>query len=185
MVVAVRPACMTTSPRRELWRTPVRERPHRLPHESYRGNVLVAITACVKDGEPLFANPIAVDACTSCLRAATSRFACTVPVYCFMPEHLHVILRGAAPVADAWAAMAAFKQRSGFWIANHFAGFAWQKDFWDHIVRGDEDLRAQIRYVAENLVRRGLVRRWDQYPFTGSFGHDLHLLLREAGLNQI
>jgi REP-associated tyrosine transposase len=144
--------------------------------------VVVAITACVQDAKFLFSDAIVVDACVYSLRAATNRFECTVPVYCFMPEHLHLVIRGASPVADTWAAMTAFKQRSGFWIARHRADFAWQKDFWDHIVRGDEDLYAQIRYIAENPVRRGLVEHWNEYPFTGSLGHDLRRLLQGGEL---
>jgi putative transposase len=145
--------------------------------------VLVAITACIRDGRPLFANAITVNASLHALRLATAHFECSVPIYCFMPEHLHLIVRGSSPDADTWAAITSFKQRSGFWIAAHHPQFHWQKDYWDHVIRRDEDLRAQIRYIADNPVRRGLVTRWEEYPFTGSIGHDARQLVEGAELD--
>jgi putative transposase len=159
----------------------MRATPHRLPRECYRGPVVVAITACVEDREPLYADAVAVRAGVDALTVASTHFECTVPIYCFMPEHLHLLLRGTSVTADTWAAIASFKQRSGFWIAANRPEFSWQKDYWDHVVRRDEDVRAQIRYIANNPVRRGLVNQWDEYPFTGSIGHDVRELVEGAG----
>lgn len=158
----------------------MRARPHRLPPECYRGHVIVAVTACIRDRKALFTDAAAVRACLKCLSLASNRFACTVPIYCFMPEHLHLLLRGTSSTADTWAAMASFKQRSGFWIAANRPEFGWQKDYWDHVVRRDEDVRAQVRYIANNPVRRRLATDWDEYPFTGSIGHDLRGLVEGA-----
>jgi len=46
----------------------------------------------------------------------------------------------------------------------------WQKDFYDHIIRTNEDIAAQVRYVLDNPVRKGLVLLWQEYPFKGSIG---------------
>ena len=53
------------------------------------------------------------------------------------------------------------------------------QDFYDHIIRADEDLGAQIRYVADNPVRRGLVKSWQEYPFTGALGIDLATVMAQ------
>jgi len=159
----------------------MRAKPHRLPRECYLGRVVVAITACIQDRTPLFTDAAAVRACVAGLSLAATHFECTVPIYCFMPEHLHLLLRGARVTADAWAAMASFKQRSGFWIAATRPGRRWQKDYWDHVVRRDDDLRALVRYIADNPVRRGLATAWDAYPFTGSIGHDVHAVVAGTG----
>ena len=39
-----------------------------------------------------------------------------------------------------------------------------QKGFYDHAVRDDEDLRALARYLVANPVRAGLVDRVNDYP---------------------
>jgi REP element-mobilizing transposase RayT len=84
-----------------------------------------------------------------------------------MPDHLHVILAGRADDADAWRAMVDFKQQTGFWLAGNRPSIEWQKDFYDHVIRSDESLDVQVRYVIENPVRAGLVADWTAYTRTG------------------
>lgn len=55
-----------------------------------------------------------------------------------------------------------------------YSGYRWQKDFYDRIIRSDRELAEQLRYLADNPVRKGLVSHWSQYPFTGAIGIDLH-----------
>lgn len=49
----------------------------------------------------------------------------------------------------------------------------WQKDFYDHIHRKEEDLKKHIIYILDNSARRGLVVNWDEYFFKGSLDFDL------------
>lgn len=151
----------------------VRQKSHRLPRESYQGEVTVAFTACIADTQPLFKDATVVNAFVALLSTAAEKNHCIVPVYCFMPGHLHLILQGAVSSADVWRAMVDFKQQSGFWLRQHFPNVHWQKDFYDHIIRANEDLGAQVRYVASNPVRKGLAQDWEAYPFTGAIGIDL------------
>jgi hypothetical protein len=48
--------------------------------------------------------------------------------------------------------------------------FAWQKDFYDHIIRETEDYGAQVRYLLRNPVRRGLCERWEDWAYKGVLG---------------
>ena len=125
-----------------------REKRHRLPRDSYRGQVNAAFTLCVAKRAPLFIDRETVAAFISLLGAAAEKHACVVSIYCFMPDHVHVVLGGRHESSDAWAAMALFKQRAGFWLGRHRPGIRWQKDFYDHVIRRDEDLGAQVRYIA-------------------------------------
>jgi putative transposase len=151
-----------------------REKRHRLPRSCYRGDVTVAITVCIADRYPIFTDPDVVAAFVSVLRDTCNQRHCIVPIYCFMPEHMHLILQGCALDADAWQAIIDFKQRTGYWLKQHATAICWQKDFYDHIVRREEDLGSQVRYIAANPVRRGLVSDWRDYPHTGAIGVDLH-----------
>jgi putative transposase len=160
--------------------TSVREKRHRLPKEAYVGRIHVAFTACVADRNALFHEPAVVQVFLAILREELGRFGCSAPVYCFMPDHLHVIVQGGTDRSDTRGAIAAFKQKSGFWLRHHHADCAWQKDFWDHIIRCSEDLGKQVRYIAENPVRRGLAREWSEYPHTGAIGHELREILANA-----
>jgi len=73
--------------------------------------------------------------------------------------------------------MTLFKQLTGYWLARHIPPVRWQKDFFDHVLRDDDELERQLRYVAENPVRRGLLADWREYGFTGSDVFDLGALL--------
>ena len=43
----------------------------------------------------------------------------------------------------------------------------WQTRFFDHVIRNDSDLEANLDYIAMNPVRRGYVTRPQFYPYTG------------------
>ena len=99
-----------------------------------------------------------------------------------MPEHAHFILIGKLDNSDLLAGMYTFKQATGHWLRNHEPSVAWQESFYDHVIRVHEDLRAQVRYLVNNPVRRGLVNDWRQYSFTGAIGINLEEFLFEVSV---
>jgi REP element-mobilizing transposase RayT len=160
-------------------RLSVREKRHRLPRALYRGQVIVAVTARIADRQPVFADSEIVHVFVELLKLAADKHRCLVPIYCFMPDHIHAVLEGQNPRADTWRSIVDFKQQTGLWLSRH-ATARWRKDFFDHIIHADEDLAAQIRYVANNPVRKGLASDWRSYPFTGAIGCDLYAVIDRA-----
>lgn len=63
-----------------------------------------------------------------------------------------------------------FKQKTTYRARRAGKDFAWQKDFYDHIIRAAEDYGAQVRYILRNPVRRGLCERWEDWPYKGVIG---------------
>jgi REP element-mobilizing transposase RayT len=159
------------------FRKPFRERRHRLEAHAYRGQATVVFTACMQDRREIFRDIVAAQTSIQCLRVAADKYNCEVLAYCLMPDHAHVILRGRSGPSDPRRAFVAFKQATGYWMAKNRPGVGWQKDFYDHVLRTDEDLLPSIRYIVENPVRKGLVADWRAYPFTGSFVFDLEGVL--------
>lgn len=43
----------------------------------------------------------------------------------------------------------------------------WQKDFFDHVMRSEESYSEKWLYVAENPIRKNLVKRSEDWPFQG------------------
>ena len=158
----------------------IREKPHRLHRKYYQGRIVVSFTACILDRRSPFLEKSIVDQFIEALRRSAESSQCIVPIYCFMPDHLHVILQGLTDRSDTWRAMVSFKQKSGFWFGRNLPQFCWQKDFYDHVIRSDENLGSQIRYIADNPVRKGLVKMWSDYPFTGAIGIDLQRILADT-----
>lgn len=175
----------------------VKEKKHRLPKESYRGEVSVSFTLCLKRSlatpslqacpvaagfslrfnARILTNPEIVAKFTEILTAVVTPSHCIVPVYCFMPDHQHLIITGKNPDSDLWKAVGIYKQKTGFWLSENNSILGWQKDFYDHIIRKNQDVTAQVRYILDNPVRKGLARSWEEYPFKGSIGCTLEDVL--------
>ena len=168
----------------DLKRTPgdFHAKPHRLDPESYRGEIAVAFTACVAGRVKLFEDPPAVQGVAGLLRRTAALYSLSMPIYCFMADHLHAVFLGETPDADTWKAMVSFKQHSGYWLRLNHPGVRWQKGFYDHVLRSQESLASQVKYIAENPVRKGLATEWDAYPYTGSYGFDLRALIEGVAL---
>ncbi len=58
-----------------------------------------------------------------------------------------------------------FSARKSNELLNRSGSF-WQKESYDHLVRDEKELRRIIRYVLENPVKAGLVKCWEDWPFT-------------------
>jgi len=148
----------------------IQEKKHRLPKEYYKGRVSVAFTLCLKENTRLFTKPEIVTIFTDILTSVVTKAYCIVPVYCFMHDHQHVIITGTSGDADVWKTMVSYKQKTGFWMSENEPKVRWQKDFYDHVIRTHKDIAAQVRYILDNPVRKGLVSSWEDYPFKGSVG---------------
>ncbi len=155
----------------------VKEKRHRLPAAAYRGEVIVAFTSRIEGAADAFTDEQLVERFKMYLETSAKRYRCLIPIFCFMTDHLHVIFEGISENSDAREAMIRFKRLTGRWLSESNKAFRWQKDFYDHILRPDEDVRNQVRYIANNPVRKKLVDDWTKYPHTGSFGYDLHDLI--------
>jgi putative transposase len=91
-----------------------------------------------------------------------------------MPDHCHLLIEGRSDESDLWQCVVDFKQGSGLWLARKCHFEQWQKDFYDHILRNDEDLEKQARYILGNPVRKSLVTDWLAYPYKGSTIYDFN-----------
>ncbi len=127
------------------------------------------LTLCVKDSLPVFGNHELAARVVSILQEDRSRRGIRVFAYCLMPDHLHLVvsLDGRGKSIPAW--LGDFKKlttKAG-WDCG-LEGGLWQRSFYNHVVRRDENLESICRYVLENPVRAGMVTKTDEYPFSGT-----------------
>lgn len=148
----------------------LKEKRHRLPKEFYTGEISVAFTLCLKGKIPAFVEPQMVNTLKGILSSVITNAGCIIPVYCFMPDHQHLIITGTRDDSDIGKAIISYKQKTGFWISQNKPEISWQKDFYDHVIRKHEDIVTQIKYILDNPVRKGLVSSWKEYPYKGSIG---------------
>lgn len=150
----------------------IREKKHRLSPALYRGTTIVAFTACLRDRLAFFVKKERFEFFEQLLKVALENNGCLAEVYLFMSDHVHLLLRGNSETSDVLKMMYEFKQKSGFWLKKQHPDIHWQKDFYDHILRREEEVEKHIRYILENPVRAGLCSDWHSYPFKGSSVHD-------------
>jgi REP element-mobilizing transposase RayT len=164
----------------------IKEKRHRLPKQFYRGEISVAFTLCIKNGVTSdigvasgfsLSNPKIVNTFTEILGSIINKENCIVPVYCFMPNHQHLMITGTRGDSDIWKVIVNYKQKTGFWMSKNKPEIRWQKDFYDHVVRTSEDIATQVRYILDNPVRKGLASSWEEYPFKGAIGCKLEDVL--------
>lgn len=137
----------------------------------------MTFTLCVEGKKLLFTEKIIVDSFLEILLAAKIKHDCRNWVYIFMPDHLHLILEGNSEKADLWKTVVLFKQKTGFWLSKNRKGMRWQKGFYDHIHRKEENLKTHIIYILDNSARKGLVANWDEYSFKSSLDFDLEEII--------
>ena len=84
-----------------------------------------------------------------------------------------MLLEGRTYDSNVLSALKLFKQKTGYFLSQSGSTFKWQKDFYDHILRSDEDILKQVAYILHNPVRAGLAKNWYDYPYKGSMLYDL------------
>jgi REP element-mobilizing transposase RayT len=82
-----------------------------------------------------------------------------------MPDHVHWLFQ-LGDLVTLSTAMKAFKARSAQRLNEKLvrSGPIWQKAYYDHALRGDEDMQGIARYIVGNPLRAGLVDRIGDYP---------------------
>jgi len=145
--------------------TRLRESP-RLKHFDYVGPFAYSLSLVTRGRALAFAERDVVDATLDCLGRSCARYAFFLHAYCFMPDHLHLLISGddGAPLRDF---VRHFKQLSGYRYKLQHGSPLWQISYYDHVLRKDEDLMVAARYIWDNAVRAGFVQDRSEYPFSG------------------
>jgi putative transposase len=134
---------------------------------------ICSITVAVQGRRRVFAEPPVAAAAVEVLRQRAIAAGVPVYAYCVMPDHVHLVL-GPSPTCDIVMFVGQFKnlaQRAAW--SHGVVGRFWQKSFWDHFLRADEQVERVVAYVLNNPVRAGLVEQWRDYSFSGSLVYDL------------
>jgi putative transposase len=142
---------------------------NRLRPDSYRGRRAYFLTLCANERRKMLADTLLVERLIPILRATGGSHSFNVNAYCFMPDHLHLIVLGQSDSASLPRFMQAFKSLAARETRKLGIAKPWQKGFYDHVLSDGESLDAASLYAFLNPVRAGLVQRAEEWPFSGSF----------------
>lgn len=138
----------------------------RLPRESYEiSSQIFSITVCTKDRRPLFQSETWAKLILTSLKTGPFGKDTELYAYCLMPDHIHIQLSpletNLMDLINGWKSFTAKLLRR-----NGLIGPCWQRGFYDHAIRKEEDIRTVAEYIVNNPVRANLVENWVDYPFS-------------------
>jgi len=145
----------------------------RLKDFSYKGLWRYFVTISTYEGKRYFENTKCVESCIIYLKDLSVSYNFNVLAYCFMPDHLHLLIEGKEEDSDFRKFISMFKQKINYHFKNIEGNPLWQKDYYEHVLRRDENTIQVIKYILDNPVRKGMVKDFRDYPFLDFFVYNL------------
>lgn len=144
-------------------------KPSRLKGFSYQGCYRYFVTIRSHDLNHHFTRDKVVTKIVEILRNAAEQEGFAVWAYCFMPDHLHLLVEGQNTHADMRRFVALLKQKTSYWFKGIYGEKLWEPNYYERVLRNDEATVAVARYIFRNPVTKGLVKDYSNYPYSGSF----------------
>ncbi|MFY1017554.1 REP-associated tyrosine transposase [Ectopseudomonas khazarica] len=115
-----------------------------------------------------------------CLRVVQVQLPFRLPALVVLPDHLHLLMMLPPDEADYSARVRKFKiafvamlrQQGAHEVLTNAKGEAnvWQRRFWEHLIRDEQDYCNHVDYIHINPLKHGLVARVQDWPYS-SFHH--------------
>lgn len=143
----------------------------RLPPENYRGQAYVHWSMTMQDRRTGWLVPILYYKFREILTHTLFRYGLCCPIYCCMPDHLHLLWVGILDGSDQRTAARFFRTQINPILEKLDARLQQQPH--DHVLCEEERERsafeAVVEYIARNPERAGLVPRdgFRDYKYTG------------------
>jgi REP element-mobilizing transposase RayT len=132
----------------------------------FLNNPVFFITFCTHQRRKLLASDAMHKAFITFATKACSDHNIAVGRYVIMPDHFHLFVRGPDDFQlGLWVGM--LKQALAKHVTLTTTSPIWQRGFFDHLLRSDENYSQKWNYVWENPVRAGLVTKADDWPYSG------------------
>jgi REP element-mobilizing transposase RayT len=90
-----------------------------------------------------------------------------------MPNHVHVVFTVKStggeldsdliPILHSWKSFTAHKANK--LLKRH--GEFWQSEYYDHLIRSEDEFSHYVNYTIQNPVKAGLCHAWREWPWTG------------------
>ncbi|WP_293369185.1 transposase [Nevskia sp.] len=127
-------------------------------------------TVVTADRRPWFSRSEHVDALRCAFRRIKKDRPFEVDAIVVLPDHVHAIWRlpeGDSDFSSRWREIKKLASRQIAPESNaRHERRVWQRRFWEHAIRNEDDWRRHIDYIHFNPVRHGLVTRAGDWPWS-------------------
>lgn len=135
---------------------------------SFAPGTATHITARGIDREPIFLSDLDRYELLAILRKATERLEWEVLTWCLMTTHYHLLVIVPKEPRVSWAMQTVNSVYARQFNARHGRrGHVFGERFGDTLVESDQHGERTINYILENPVRAGLVKRVEDWPWSG------------------
>ncbi len=145
-----------------------RRKSPRLQSFDYSESRCYFVTICTFQRREAFVDSILNRTLLALLANHAQREHVILHAYCLMPDHIHLLVEmpGDGLSLSDWVGRikglsAGLSRRMGL------KGKLWQGRFYDHVLRREESIEQVAEYIVNNPVRKGLVVKWEEYPWAG------------------
>ena len=114
--------------------------------------------------QPLFSNPEICQLLASALRQVRESRPFKTDAIVVLPDHLHCIWRlpeGDSDFSGRWREIKKYVSHRA-----NLESAVWQRRFWEHRIRDEEDWRRHLDYIHFNPVKHGLVTNAQDWPWS-------------------
>ncbi len=129
---------------------------------------------------PVFDRPESRLALREVTQNVRQRHPFSIDAWVLLPEHLHCIWtlpKDSSDFSLRWGLIkSGFSKRTKAlfhvkeWMnhskLNHRESTLWQRRFWEHLIRSDEEYKAYMDYIHYNPVKHGYVKRALDWPYS-------------------
>ena len=137
-------------------------------------------TVVTNERIPLFSNSQDVELLQRIIADTQKRYPFEQQAYCILPNHIHCIWKlpeGDHDYSIRWQVIKALVTRKLGSKANLEGPISesrkrkrergiWQRRFWEHTIRDDEDLARDIHYIHFNPIKHGLVKKLSDWRWS-------------------
>lgn len=143
----------------------------RLPEGFYRGHSSVHWQMTIQDRAQGWLKPGFHARFREVLLHTLARHDLVCPIYCLMPDHMHLLWMGTSSDADQKLAAKFFREHVNALLHRSLNGIRFQKQAYDHVLRqseqGADAVREMAWYIQQNPVRAGLEVEESDWPYLG------------------
>jgi len=116
----------------------------------------------------VFAETRAAEWTISLLLSSAAAYRFLLHAWCVMPDHVHILAEGTDEACNLIVFVRHFKLMASRRWTDLQRRPLWQKNFYDHVLRRDEEFARIAAYIWSNPVRSGLCADPREFPFSGS-----------------
>ena len=147
------------------YRTFGKRRSHRLKDFDYsQPYYTYHVIIGTRDKRPVLVDSSLNDDIVDAIKKSREIYAYCVIVYSVMPDHLHLLVQAKDKCTSLPSFIGALKSFTTKVYRRHGgSGKLWQRGFYEHILRGDENVTEVAEYILDNSIRKGLVDKREEY----------------------